>query len=233
MADEKDKKTGAADAKPAAKKAVTKKKTAKRKITSRKPAASAKSDTVASQVASGRRKIEEKLKDMGLMRDSDTSLAARYKTVTDGLNISFEFILIALVVVFMVIFLAIFGDDAGNKRAAEELPALGKTAAQPTFNPIADGALPFDGVTTDDGRPTGDALGESTDNATRAWSYPGNNGAGGQYYHGAPPPYYPPFVAPPAPPPWGYAPQTPYYYPPPYYPPPPAQQQGYDPERRQ
>ena len=127
------KKKAATKKKATTKKAATKKKATTKKAATKKTAAARKPITATpspSQAAeapkadagqqSKQEKVSEKLKDMGVMREGGAQSGTAVKSSSS--NINFEFILIAMVIIFMVVFLAVFGDasqmqDLADKKA--------------------------------------------------------------------------------------------------------------------
>ena len=111
------------------KKATTKKKAVEKKLGGRKltteapaPVAASSSAKEDAAQASKQKKVSEKLKDMGVSRDANTPPPAATAASSTGSssNINFEFILIAMVIIFMVVFLAVFGDGTADKVASGE-----------------------------------------------------------------------------------------------------------------
>jgi len=106
------------------KKAASKKKASARKKTASKKKVVAKkvvSDAFGSESASKtdrQDKVREKLEDMGVMRNADEAPASTSQS-SDGLNLKVEFIFVALLILFLVVFLAVFGGD--SKTAPESV----------------------------------------------------------------------------------------------------------------
>lgn len=97
------------------KKAVSKKTASKKKVASKKQVTAQKAAVAAfagESVAKTEKqdKVREKLEDMGVMRDPGVPSAAT-PTADGGLNLKVEFIFVALLILFLVIFLAVFGGD--------------------------------------------------------------------------------------------------------------------------
>ena len=125
------KKKAATKKKATTKKAATKKKATTKKAATKKTAAARKPITATpspSQAAaapkadavqpSKQEKVSEKLKDMGVMREAGAQPETPVKSSSS--NINFEFILIAMVIIFMVVFLAVFGDASQMQDLADK-----------------------------------------------------------------------------------------------------------------
>ena len=116
------KKKAAGKKKAATKKTASKKKVTRKKAAKKKAAVAKKADKATAPVtpaaATGSQtqqqdELKEKLADMGVMRDEGAPSTPASGEMTGGLNLRIEFIFVALLILFLIVFLAVFGGSKG------------------------------------------------------------------------------------------------------------------------